>query len=119
MIDHVSVEVSDLERSAAFYDAVFFALGSRRVFTSEQWISYGTVARTFWIKLVDDPVAGSGHVALKASGKRAVDAAHENGLAKGGTDDGAPGPRNYGPRYYAGYLRDPDGHRLEICCGSS
>jgi hypothetical protein len=58
-------------------------------------------------------------VAIAARGKAAVDAAHEAGLASGGSDDGSPGPRpGRGPRYYAGYLRDPDGARIELVTGS-
>jgi catechol 2,3-dioxygenase-like lactoylglutathione lyase family enzyme len=57
-------------------------------------------------------------VALQASGKAAVDAAYARGLASGGTGDGAPGMRVGGgrinERYYAAYLRDPDGYRVEV-----
>jgi catechol 2,3-dioxygenase-like lactoylglutathione lyase family enzyme len=61
------------------------------------------------------PAPGYGHLALRASGKAAVDAAHKAGLAAGGSDDGAPGERpQYGRRYYAAYLRDPDGLRVEV-----
>jgi catechol 2,3-dioxygenase-like lactoylglutathione lyase family enzyme len=116
VIDHVGFEVSDLERSAAFYDAVFFALGVRRQLSSAGAVAWGDNHPLFWIvQRGRAPAPGYGHLALKAKGKAAVDAAHEAGLAHGGTDDGAPGPRpQYGPRTYAGYLRDPDGLRLEI-----
>ena len=61
------------------------------------------------------PAPGYGHLALAAAGKAAVDAAHEAGLENGGRDDGPPGPRpQYGARYYAGYLLDPDGLRVEV-----
>jgi catechol 2,3-dioxygenase-like lactoylglutathione lyase family enzyme len=60
-----------------------------------------------------------GHVAIAASGRRAVDAAHEAGLAAGGRDGGAPAPRRFGPpNYYSGYLVDPDGAWLELVSGS-
>jgi catechol 2,3-dioxygenase-like lactoylglutathione lyase family enzyme len=116
MIDHVGFEVSDLERSARFYDALFFALGARRMLESGRAIAYGVNGPEFWIvtrKL--PPQAGYGHIALRASGKAAVDAAHRAGLAAGGREDGSPGPRpQYGRRYYAGYLLDPDGLRVEV-----
>jgi catechol 2,3-dioxygenase-like lactoylglutathione lyase family enzyme len=121
VLDHVGVEVEDLGRSARFYDAVFFALGGRRTFQDERAIAYGMTGRTFWIRRNGDSPAngGSGHIALRASGKAAVDAAHAAGLAHGGADDGSPGPRpHYGRRYYAAYLRDPDGVRLEVVAGS-
>ena len=61
------------------------------------------------------PGAGYGHIALQASGKAAVDAAYKAGMAAGGRDDGPPGPRpRYGPRYYAAYMLDPDGLRVEV-----
>ena len=116
MIDHVGFEVSDLGRSGPFYDAIFFALGARRMFESEHAIAYGINGPVFWIVVRGrTPGPGYGHIALHASGKAAVDAAHRAGLASGGLDDGAPGQRpQYGRRYYAGYLRDPDGLRVEI-----
>jgi catechol 2,3-dioxygenase-like lactoylglutathione lyase family enzyme len=116
MIDHVGFEVSELRRSARFYDAIFFALGARRMFESEHAIAYGINGPVWWIVVRGRPPApGYGHVALHASGKAAVDAAHAAGLANGGIDDGAPGPRpQYGRRYYAAYMRDPDGLRLEV-----
>jgi catechol 2,3-dioxygenase-like lactoylglutathione lyase family enzyme len=116
MIDHVGFEVFDLERSARFYDALFHALGARRMLESEHAVAYGTNGPELWIVVRGRaPGPGYGHVALHASGKAAVDAAHAAGLANGGSDDGAPGQRpQYGRRYYAGYLRDPDGLRVEV-----
>jgi catechol 2,3-dioxygenase-like lactoylglutathione lyase family enzyme len=62
-----------------------------------------------------DPAPSYGHLALQANGKAAVDGAYKAGLANGGGDDGPPGQRpQYGRRYYAAYLRDPDGLRLEV-----
>jgi catechol 2,3-dioxygenase-like lactoylglutathione lyase family enzyme len=120
MIDHIGFEVADLQRSGAFYDNVFFALGARRVHESQHAVAYGTVVPTFWIVVRGHPPApGYGHVALRASGPTAVRAAHAAGLAAGGSDAGAPGPRpQYGARYFCGYLRDPDGLRLEIVSGA-
>jgi catechol 2,3-dioxygenase-like lactoylglutathione lyase family enzyme len=116
MIDHIGFEVSDLQRSARFYDALFYALGARRMIESEHAVAYGVNGPELWIVVRDRPPGpGYGHVALHASGKAAVDAAHAAGLANGGSDDGAPGQRpQYGRRYYAGYLRDPDGLRVEV-----
>jgi catechol 2,3-dioxygenase-like lactoylglutathione lyase family enzyme len=121
VIDHAGFEVTDIVRSAAFYDAVFYALGARRVHNAPRAIAYGTLAPSLWIVVRGRPAEpGYGHVALRASGRAAVDAAHAAGLANGGTDDGPPGPRpKYGSRYYAGYLRDPDGLRVEVVSGAS
>jgi catechol 2,3-dioxygenase-like lactoylglutathione lyase family enzyme len=116
LIDHIGFEVSDLARSARFYDAVFHALGARRLLDSEHAIGYGVNGPDFWIVVRGRPPApGYGHVALRASGKAAVDAAYRVGLANGGADDGPPGPRpQYGSRYYAAYLLDPDRLRVEV-----
>lgn len=116
MIDHIGFEVADLERSGRFYDALFFALGARRMHESEHAVAYGTNSPIIWfVTRGRPPAAGYGHLALQASGKAAVDAAYGAGLASGGSDDGPPGQRpQYGRRYYAAYLRDPDGLRVEI-----
>jgi catechol 2,3-dioxygenase-like lactoylglutathione lyase family enzyme len=120
MIVHVAFEVSVLERSAQFYDAVFYALGSRRLFESAGAIAYGRDREQFWIVARGrKPAPGYGHVAVAASGRAAVNGAHAAGLANGGRDDGAPGPRpQYGARYYAAYLLDPDGLRVELATGA-
>jgi catechol 2,3-dioxygenase-like lactoylglutathione lyase family enzyme len=120
MIDHIGFEVTDLERAARFYDAVFFALGGRRLRASEHGIAYGVDGPVFWLTARGAASPGYGHVALRASGKAAVDAAHAAGLAQGGMEAGPPGPRpDYGPRCYAAYLRDPDGLRVEVVTGAS
>ena len=120
MIDHVGFEVTDLERSATFYDAVFGALGGRRVHEGPRAIAYGTLGPQFWIVVRGRrPAPGYGHVALLARGRAAVAGAHRAALANGGRDDGAPGlRRQYGPLYYAAYVRDPDGLRVEFVSGS-
>jgi catechol 2,3-dioxygenase-like lactoylglutathione lyase family enzyme len=116
MIDHIGFEVSDLKRSAQFFDALCFSLGARRLIDSEHAIAYGVNGPELWIVVRGRPPGpGYGHVALNASGKAAVDAAYTAGLANGGTDDGPPGLRpQYGRRYYAAYLRDPDDLRVEV-----
>ena len=119
LVDHVAFEVADLARAAAFYDAVFFALGTRRAFESPAAVAWGDNRPAFWVVARGRAAApGYGHVALRAVGRSAVDAAYAAGLRHGGADDGAPGPRpQYGPRYYAAYLRDPDGLRVEVVAG--
>jgi len=119
MIDHIGYDVIDLTRSAAFYDAVFFALGVRRRVSDDHAAAWGPNEPLFWIvERGRPPAPGYGHVALRASGRAAVQAAYEAGLAQGGTDDGPPGPRpRYGPRTFAAYLRDPDGLRVELVTG--
>lgn len=124
MLDHVALEVADLARSARFYDALMRPLGGRRIVDSPDGIGYGRDRPELWIMPrrgtpARDGTTSRGHVAIAASGRRAVDAAHEAGLAAGGRDGGAPAPRAFGPpNYYSGYLVDPDGAWLELVSGS-
>jgi catechol 2,3-dioxygenase-like lactoylglutathione lyase family enzyme len=116
VIDHIGFEVTDLTASAAFYDPLFFALGGRRMVESDSAVAYGINAPLLWIVVRGRaPGPGYGHVALSAAGRAAVDAAYGAGMAHGGRDDGPPGLRpQYGTRYYAAYLLDPDGLRVEL-----
>jgi catechol 2,3-dioxygenase-like lactoylglutathione lyase family enzyme len=120
VIDHLSVGVSDLARAGRFYDAVLAPLGFVRVLTHARALGYGAAgARDETFAVVTTPQGGmlaadGSHVAFRAPGRDAVDAFHAAGLANGGSDEGAPGLRpTYGPGYYAAFVRDPDGHRIE------
>ncbi len=122
MIHHVSLGVSDLDRAAAFYDAVLTPLGYRRTFeVAGLAIAYGEKLPEFWIGGALDgsrPVsAGNGtHVAFAAPSPEAVDRFHAAALEHGADDDGAPGPRpDYGPDYYGAFVRDPDGNKIQAC----
>lgn len=118
MLHHLSLGVRDLERAGRFYDAVLAALGYRRVFEDDTAIGYGLVEDedVLCLKLRDDAVApGPGfHLALTATSRDAVDRFHHAALATGGQDNGPAGLRpDYGERYYAAFVIDPDGHRIE------
>lgn len=118
MIDHISVAVSDLERSARFYEATLAALGLSRLVTRPETIGFGKAYPEFWINLRADmaPVEpGSGaHICLRAKSAGEVDAFHAAALAAGGRSDGAPGLRPHDRvRYYAAFVVDPDGNRIE------
>jgi catechol 2,3-dioxygenase-like lactoylglutathione lyase family enzyme len=120
VIHHVSVEVTDLERSGRFYDALLGPLGWRRHVENDEQIGWGIVRPIFFASAKRPGPSGGGHVCFSASGIPAVRAAWEEGTAAGGTDDGAPGPRpEYGASYYSAYLRDPDGHRVEVAVGNA
>lgn len=118
MIDHVSVAVRDLAVAMRFYDAVLGALGMARLETRPATIGFGKAYPEFWINLRADmtaitPVSGA-HVGFRAREPAAVDAFHAAALAAGGASDGAPGFRpQHGPGYYAAFIRDPDGNRIE------
>ncbi len=125
MIDHLSIDVTDLNRSRAFYDAVLKPLGY--VCSAEQPDSYGfgpprenvqlgigTHAYVFWIGLEPKAKPANGHVAFVAPSRAAVDAFYAAALAAGGRDNGKPGLRpKYHATYYAAFVTDPDGHRIE------
>ncbi len=115
MIHHVGIEVSDLERSAAFYDALLGPLGWRRQVDSAQSVGWGMDGPVFFVSARGDSVPGTGHICFAAKSIPAVKAAWEAGLGAGGSDDGRPGGRpQYGPGYYSAYLKDPDGWRVEV-----
>ena len=121
MFDHVSIGITDLARSARFYDAVMAALGHVRLTENPRHVAYGPPGFTseppFAILLAVAGATVTGarlHVAFTARDRAAVDAFHAAAVANGGTDDGPPGVRlNYNPGYYATFVVDPDGHRLE------
>ena len=119
MLGHLSFGVADLERAIAFYDAVLAPLGFVRVWTSETQAGYGPPGGDdkLALKLQSGPVVPPGpgfHLALIAPSHEAVDRFHAQALRMGGRDEGAPGPRpHYGPTYYAAFVCDPDGHKLE------
>src|SRR6266481_5748424 len=118
MIDHISVGVSDLERSARFYELALTPLGLSRLVTRPAAIGFGKGYPEFWINLRAGmaPVAPESacHICLRAKSAGEIDAFHASALSAGGTSDGAPGLRPHDRvRYYAAFIRDPDGNRIE------
>ena len=124
MLDHVSIGVSDLERSRRFYDAALRPLGIVRTLDfAHRGSDYGAMAGQlgveFTITLEPDGVAPARgmHLCFRAPDRDAVRAFHAAATASGGRDDGAPGPRPlYHRDYYAAFVLDPDGHRIEAVC---
>ena len=119
MLHHVSLGVRDLALAGAFYDALLVALGFKRVFEDSTAIGYGLVddKDLLCLKLQPDAAApGAGfHLAFSAPSRAAIHVSHAAALQVGGQDNGPPGPRpHYGPNYYAAFLIDPDGHRIEV-----
>ncbi len=122
MLDHVSIGVSDIKRAGAFYDAVLGALGYRRLSDGDSALGYGAKASALWLLAVKKPVKPdmeSGlHFCFEAPDRKAVDAFHAAALKSGGKDNGKPGVRtDYSPKYYAAFVVDPDGYRIEAYCG--
>jgi len=118
MLHHISLPVSDLRASKALYTAALAKLGYRLVAEAESFAGFGTVdgEDEFAIAARSPAIAaGPGlHLAFAAPSQAAVDRFHAAALAHGARDKGAPGlrPQNE-PGYYAAFVIDPDGHRLE------
>ena len=118
MIDHVSVGVADLDRAARFYEAVLATLGFSRLVKRPATIGFGKTYPEFWINLRADmarvPHQSGTHICMRARTTAEVDAFHAAALAAGGASDGAPGLRPHDRvRYYAAFVLDPDGNRVE------
>lgn len=131
MLDHISLGCADLEASGAFYDAALAPLGYGRVFARNIGIAYGPgpgrEGLLFWIIQPDSGEEGSdeavsrysrgNHVAFRASRRGDVDAFFVAALAAGGRANGEPGLRpEYSDTYYAAFVRDLDGHKIEAVC---
>ena len=118
MFDHISLGVRDIARSRRFYEAALAPLGFTALSVGDDSLGYGKDVVALWLSLSPSPVAAdprSGlHFCFTAPSRAAVGEFHRAGLAAGGSDNGAPGRRaDYGPTYYAAYVVDPDGYRLE------
>jgi catechol 2,3-dioxygenase-like lactoylglutathione lyase family enzyme len=118
MIHHVSIGVQDIPAIKRFYDAALAPLGYQCLSESPGSLGYGKEAVAFWISVTARPVPAdeqSGlHFCLVAPSRKSVDAFHAAAIAAGGRDNGGPGLRaDYGDGYYAAFVVDPDGYRIE------
>jgi catechol 2,3-dioxygenase-like lactoylglutathione lyase family enzyme len=123
MLNHISIGVGDIARAKRFYDAALEPLGYTCLSESESSLGYGAKTVALWIGAAERPVPAddkSGlHVCFDAPTRKSVDAFHAAALEAGGRDNGKPGLRaDYGPNYYAAFVIDPDGYRLEAYCGA-
>ena len=122
MLNHVSIGVGDIAKAKRFYDAALKPLGYKCMSQSPGSLGYGSDTVALWIGTSEKPVPAdqkSGlHFCFDAPTRKSVDAFHAAALRAGGRDNGKPGIRgDYGPSYYAGYVVDPDGYRIEAYCG--
>jgi catechol 2,3-dioxygenase-like lactoylglutathione lyase family enzyme len=118
MFDHLSIGTRDVAAARKFYDAALKPLGYACLSESEGGVGYGSNTPQFWVQKSARPVpadAESGlHFCFTAPTRASVDAFHAAALKTGGKDNGKPGLRaDYGPDYYAAFVIDPDGYRLE------
>jgi catechol 2,3-dioxygenase-like lactoylglutathione lyase family enzyme len=117
MIDHVSIAVRDLAASARFYEQTLAPLGYARLRNDPTTVGFGKKYPELWLNLRPnasiDADTGA-HVCVRGRDREAVDRFHAAALAAGGKSDGTPGLRShYHETYYAAFVRDPDGNRLE------
>jgi catechol 2,3-dioxygenase-like lactoylglutathione lyase family enzyme len=124
-VDHVSITVRDLRSAVPFYDAVFAVLGLKKVYAREDAAGYGERNRQgddghTYLSVFQSPDAVPDrrrHWSFRAASAAQVRAFHAAGLAAGGRDAGPPGLRaHYHPQYYAAFLEDPEGNRIEAVC---
>ncbi len=122
MIGYVTLGTNDLPRAAAFYDELLALLGGARMMEGERFVAWSganeAASGLAVIKPHDGKPATAGNgtmVALLADSPEQCDLVHARALALGGSDEGAPGPRDM-PGFYAGYFRDLDGNKLNVYC---
>lgn len=124
MIDHVSIGVRSIARSKKFYDKTLASLGYSCLSESDSSLGYGKEIVAFWISQTDRPVpadfASGLHFCFAAPSRAAVVDFHTAALAAGGKDNGPAGLRaDYGENYYAAFVVDPDGYRIEAYCSAA
>jgi len=132
LLDHVSIGVPDLGTARVFYDAVMDALGAAKVYDLPHALGYGErctsqdAVSTYLAVYLDQGMDQNGvgdnkrHWCFKAASRDHVDAFYAAGLNAGGRSDGAPGCRaDYHPGYYAAFVFDPAGNRVEAVCHSA
>ncbi len=116
IFSHVMIGASDVAKSAEFYDAALGALGVKNLGPfGNGWVLYGKDKPAFIVARPgngDAPTSNGATIGFAAASTAEVDAFHAAGLAAGGTDEGAPGPRGHLPGAYAAYLRDPAGNKI-------
>ena len=120
-IGYTMLGTNDLERAAAFYDALLGELGAKRFIETDRGISWSfgpTTTSLCLTKPFDNKAATVGNgvmVALGLDNRKMVDAAYVRAIELGATDEGQPGPRG-DAGFYAGYFKDPDGNKLNVFC---
>lgn len=124
MLNHISIGVRDIPRARRFYDAALKPLGYSCLSDGKTSLGYGKDAVALWVLASEEPVPAnenSGlHFCFDAPTRESVAAFHQAALGAGGKDNGKPGVRaDYDPNYYAAFVVDPDGYRLEAYCGAA
>lgn len=119
MFDHLEFSVSDIVAARAFYSAICQAIEAEEMFYDQgaKELGLGQGDRVHMLLMQGPPTTPRMHICFSAPRMESVDQAHEAALAAGGTCNGKPGYReHYGPGYYAAFMRDADGHNVEVLC---
>lgn len=112
MLDHIGIQVADVQKSKAFYEKALAPLGYKVLLAFDEAVGFGVDQPDFWISAGSDK--GATHVAFAAKTRAEVEAFHAAALEAGGTENGAPGIREmYAPTYYGAFVLDPDGYNIE------
>jgi len=116
-LDHISCPVRDLKAARKFYGAALGAIGMRINMDVSSAFGMGSRdEKVFWLTR-DRRASGGGHYAFRVDHREEVDAFHGAAMGAGGKDNGPPGPRpDYGPSYYAAFVRDGEGNNIEVVC---
>jgi catechol 2,3-dioxygenase-like lactoylglutathione lyase family enzyme len=116
MIAHTGILVSDYQRSKEFYTRLLKTLGYSQNMEYGESAGFNDGKNTdFWVNRDAEKGMAKMHVAFEAKSRDEVDAFYKEALEAGGSDNGAPGYRtDYWPGYYAAFIRDPDGHNIEV-----
>ena len=117
MIDHVVLNVRDVEVSRKFYAGALAPLGYAALKSFPGWVGFGMAGKAdFWLTR-RDPIGAGVHVAWRCDRRKQVDEFHAAALKAGGKDNGRPGLRKeYHPDYYGAFVLDPDGNNMEAVC---
>lgn len=118
MIDHISIPVHDYRRSKEFYSRALAPLGYTLLMEfGEEAAGFGAAGNPdFWIATGDSREQHV-HVAFQSQTREPVNAFYSAAMDAGGMDNGKPGLRSdYHPNYYAAFVKDPDGHNIEVVC---
>lgn len=118
MIDHISIQVRNLALSRTFYRAVLSPLGLTEFVSRPAAVGFGKKYPEFWINLRPESspenVNSGNHICLRAPSEESVLAFYDAALAHGGSCSGPPGVRKAELRpYFAAFILDPDGHKIE------
>ena len=122
MFSHITLGTNDMARAEKFYDAIMTVLGHPVLFKTTEGFAFGelTGPKLFIVHPFDGKEARAGngvHAAFKVDSRAKVDAFYKAALETGGTDEGPPGLRpHYHANYYAAYVRDLDGNKLQAVC---